>query len=529
MTPRRSLSMNSWLQLILVVIIIICTNVLASKHFWRLDVTEDKVHSLDMSTRALIWKLDKPLHVKVYFTEGLQAPYNNHRAALVDKLEELRAYSQGWMTIDVLDPTNLKELEAEAKRFGIEPIDYRFRDQNTTELRKVFMGAALVYADKQEVLPIVTQIETLEYDIARALRALLSPKQSKPVIGFVTGHREPNLLQAGGPLSTLRERLLESYELVEVPLGGVEGVPSNVDVLWEIGPQEPLSPRALYQLDQFLLRGGSLGIFITNSKADMRSLKPQNLFHGMEPLLGHYGVQVNRDLLVDRVNNGRMTFPIRYGETVRPVQLNYPLIPKLTIVNGNAPAVKGIDSMLAPFASSVVISEQLSSKVKAETWVSTSLRSGSLRGVTTLDPKAFQMVAPGEETGSKSVIVGLTGVWDSYFAKNEIPNPDTGEAKGAYEESERLREGTTARLMVAGSADMVANNIAFMLNLADWMVQDEALINIRSKVLRVNTFEPLESAQLLQYRLFNLFGGSLLLFCGIGLRWFLRHRKRGSV
>ena len=83
--------------------------------------------------------------------------------------------------------------------------------------------------------------------------------------------------------------------------------------------------------------------------------------------------------------------------------------------------------------------------------------------------------------------------------------------------------------MVAGSADMVANNIAFMLNLADWMVQDEALINIRSKVLRVNTFEPLESAQLLQHRLFNLFGGSLLLFCGIGLRWFLRRRKRGSV
>ena len=45
----------------------------------------------------------------------------------------------------------------------------------------------------------------------------------------------------------------------------------------------------------------------------------------------------------------------------------------------------------------------------AETWVSTS-RAGTLRGVTTLDPKAFQMVAPGEETGSRPVIVGLTGV-----------------------------------------------------------------------------------------------------------------------
>ena len=108
----------------------------------------------------------------MYFTEELRAPYNNHRAALVDT-EELWAYSQGWMTIDVVDPTNLKELEAEAKRFGIEPIDYRFRDQNTTELRKVFMGAALVYGDKQEVLPIVTQIETLEYDIALRLRTLV--------------------------------------------------------------------------------------------------------------------------------------------------------------------------------------------------------------------------------------------------------------------------------------------------------------------------------------------------------------------
>ena len=79
--------------------------------------------------------------------------------------------------------------------------------------------------------------------------------------------------------------------MVEVPLGGVEGVPNNVDVLWEIGPQEPLSPRALYQLDR-LLRGGSLGVFITNSAVSL-----QNLFHGMEPLLGHHGVQVNKTCL----------------------------------------------------------------------------------------------------------------------------------------------------------------------------------------------------------------------------------------
>ena len=95
--------------------------------------------------------------------------------------------------------------------------------------------------------------------------------------------------------------------------------------------------------------------------------------------------------------------------------------------------------MLAPFASSLEISEQLSSKVTAETWVSTSQRAGTVRGVTTLDPK-FQMVAPGEETGSRPVIVGLTGVWDSILLRVRY-QLDSGEAVGAFEESERLREG----------------------------------------------------------------------------------------
>ena len=43
--------------------------------------------------------------------------------------------------------------------------------------------------------------------------------------------------------------------------------------------------------------------------------------------------------------------------------------------------------------------------------------------------------------------------------------------------------GISSRIVVGGSADMVANNIAFMLNLADWMVQDEALIKIRAKAI----------------------------------------------
>jgi len=106
---KRGLLWNSWIQLLLVFGIVILVNIWSSKHFLRLDISKDKSYSLDIATRGLVWKLDKPLLVKVYFSENLQAPYNNHKAELVDKLEELRAYSKGWMQIDIIDPTNRSE------------------------------------------------------------------------------------------------------------------------------------------------------------------------------------------------------------------------------------------------------------------------------------------------------------------------------------------------------------------------------------------------------------------------------------
>lgn len=522
---KRSLIWNSWVQLFLVLGIVILVNVWSSKHFLRLDISKDKSYSLDIATRGLVWKLDKPLLVKVYFSENLQAPYNNHKAELVDKLEELRAYSKGWMQIDVIDPTNRSEKEAEAERFGINAIEYRFKDRNITELKKVYMGAALVYGDRQETLPAITQIETLEYDIAQALRKLLSEDENKRTIGYTVGHEEPNLMTAGGPMISLRERLLEAYMLEPVTLGGSGGVPENIDVLWIVGPQTAFSDRELYQVDQFLMKGGSVGIFATNTKADMRTLSPQNLYHNLEAFLGHYGVKLNRDILVDRVNNGRMSFPVRYGNKVRTVQINYPLIPKLTELNKTVPVLNGIDSMLSPFSSTLEVVDTGSPSVQGELWVESSEKAGKIRGIVTLDPNAYQMVAPGEETGTWGLVAGLTGAWTSFFRGKELPKPDDGSELGVYEETERLREGASARLVVAGSADMVANNVAFMLNLADWMVQDEELIRIRSKVIRYNDFPAVEEGELVKLRILNGLGGIAVLFILAGLRIFLRKRK----
>jgi hypothetical protein len=91
-------------------------------------------------------------------------------------------------------------------------------------------------------------------------------------------------------------------------------------------------------------------------------------------------------------------------------------------------------------------------------------------------------------------------------------------------------EGAPTRLLVAGSADFVANNPAFMLNLVDWLVQDESLIGIRSKIATIPQLASTTPGQRAAWRAFNLLAGPLALFAFGAARqlWFRRRAARAS-
>jgi len=511
---KWTFSLNNWVQLMLVVGIIVLANMWSAKHFSRVDLTKEGVYSLELSTKALVWKLDKPLYAKVFFTQELQTPYNNHEAILIDKLEELQAYSQGWMKIEISDPTNKSDLAAQAQGFGITPINYRYKSKNSTELKKVYMGMVFVYGDRQETLPAITKVETLEYDIARALRRLLSPELDKPVIGISSGHDEPSIMEGKGPLEALRMRLEENYTLKEVALGSEQAFPDDLDMLWVVGPQKTLNTKAQYQLDQFLMQGGSLGLFLTNTKPNLRTLRIDPVYHGLEGMLSHYGVQLRRDSVIDRIYNGEMAFPSRQGKVVRQVSVNHPLIVKAPKLDTTLPVMNGMERMITPFASSISLIDPLPLNIEGAVWVSSSSESGRAEGVMTIHPNAFAQRALGEVQGSFPIVVQLSGAWTSYFAEKDI-----GKKSGS-----KISQGAPARLIVGSSADMVANNLPFMLNLADWMVEDDELINIRAKIIQLPQMKRIDTATERSYKAWNLLFGTALIFVWGVVRFVLRRR-----
>lgn len=518
MNTRRVLRLNTLFQLGLVVAIVILANLLGVKHFTRLDLTKDRVHSLSQAGRTIMVGLEKPLIVKVFFTKGLEAPYNNHEQIVVDKLEEFRAWSRGRLELSVIDPTGDPEAEDEAKRLGVTPVQYSFKSNNRQELRQVYMGAAFLYGERQTVLPAITQVETIEYDVARTVKALIEGERK--TIGFVVGHEEPDLLTARGPLEQLRDDLRERYDLVAVNLSGDEGIPEAVDALWVIGPQGEVGQREQYALDQFIMSGKPVAFFLTNYKPDLRTMRTISVHHGLEPMLGAYGVELNRDLVADRESNGKMRFPVRQGRSIVQVPINYALIPMATELAQASPLVKDLDSMQFPFVSSIDLPATPPEGVSYDVLAKSTAKSGRIKNVVRVDPMSYQRRDPSEEVGPWNLLVVARGSFRSFFAGRPLP-----ESVSAEEAAGRANESAPTRIIVAGSADFIANNLAFMLNLADWMVQDEDLISIRAKLISVPSLRPLETSERRVYKATNLLGASALLLLFGGLR--LLRRRAG--
>ncbi|MCB9746674.1 MAG: GldG family protein [Alphaproteobacteria bacterium] len=519
MDDRQRLRLNSVIQMLAVLAIVVFANLLAVRHFSRLDLTADRVHTLSQAGRVLMARLTRPLVVKVYFTDGLEAPYNNHKQLLVDKLEELRAWSRGRLELTVVDPTGDAELEEEAARLGIEPIQYSFRSDNRQELRQVYMGAALIYGERQTALPAITQVGTIEYDLARTIKSLVDG--DRKTLGYVVGHDEPDLRTTKGPIESLRAELLEAYDLIPVRLDDPEGIPEAVDAIWVVGPQGEFGVAEQFRLDQFLMSGKPVAFFLTNFKPDMRTFRSIPVRHGLEAMLGAYGVELNRDLVADRVSNGKMQFPVRQGSYVRMLPVNHPLIPQTSDLAPDNVVVKDLDSMQFPFVSSIDLPAEPPEGVDEVTVLARSTdAAGRIKNVERIDPVAYQRRDPSEEVGRWPLLVELRGSFPSAFAGRELPA-----TVPPPEAAARINQSAPTRLVVAGSADFIANNLNFMVNLADWMVQDDELISIRTKTISIPTIRPMEKNERRGWKALNLLGGAALLLVFGMVRRTLRSRR----
>lgn len=517
--------------------IIVVINVIAKRVFTRVDLTKNNSYTLSTVSKDAVANLDDKLLVKAYFSNNLPPPYNNLRRQVQDILDDYRSYSKGNVNYEFLNPTSSgegegNELDQEAQKYGIQPVQIQAMDNDKLEVKKAFLGLVFLYGGKQEIIPVVQSADNLEYQITSIIKKMTTDVKRK--VGFLTGHGEVEMSK----LQQISQVLSEQYELVPVDLNTSASLDPAMGALIIMSPKTPFSESDKYKIDQFIMNGGNVAFLVDKIAPNFQQqmVMGTEVKLNLDDLLFHYGIKINNDLIRDlQCSAVQIQSAIGF-----PISVNYPFFPVITNIDRNIPAFQNIKSVVLTFASSLDTSIAAGKNLNITPLLITSDRSGMVKDFFFLNLEQFQsMTRQQADTmfNQKGYTVGATynGKYTSYFTNKEMPN-DT--ASGWVPLSDpRLNEAVKdVKLVVVGDGDFAneenkppRENILFFENMVDYLMDDAGLAVIRTKVSSESPIEETSDSTKKFIKYFNLiFPPALVLVIGL-YKWNQRKQKKKNL
>lgn len=430
----------SGLSVTILLAIIIIVNILSYNIFGRLDLSSGKVYSLSRSSTKIIRSLEDPVIIRAYITGKLMPPYNTWGKYTKDLLSEYRIKSRGKVKFELIDPTDQdkqkdQEKKMEAQRAGIEPLSFQDRKAGEFAVKEGFMGLVFIYGDKKEVIPVIQDITSLEYDITGRIKKLT--EKSEKTIGFTKGHNEMELDKR------LQEELQKRYLIQDVNLDSTD-IPSNLSTLIFLGPKGEYNDTVAQKVKNFLESGKSCGFLLDRMNINTQYYFAFPVKTGLDKVLSNYNVTLKDGLVLD-YQNQIIGISMQRGEFRMQNLIPYPFFPKATDLNRSSPIVRDFDAFVMPFSGAIEGGTPL---------IKSSKRSWIKQDIKSINPMEQQIPLPAEEKGPFNLAV-----------TNEKPR--------------FIVTGTSK--FIDPAFNMSAADAAFLFNIIDWLAADEDLIAIRSK------------------------------------------------
>ena len=524
MLARQLKSGSNVLILALVVLLIIVViNFLASRRFVRADLTENKIYTISKSTKKILKGLDDIVRVEAYFSKK-PARVAQIRREVKDVLDEYGAFSKGNLQIDFIDPADFDETEKQKLRFmGINELQVNVREKDKLEVANVYMGIAVLYADKKEVLPVVQGTFNLEYDLTSAI--LKVTREETKTVGFLAGHDELDIYNQ--QFQRMRQELSKQYDVRKIQIEGGKPIDESVATLVIVGPQNRLTEREKYEIDQFIMRGGKTVFLVDSIRIQPTGLQAVPLTTGLNDLLEHYGVKMGNNLVLDRYHDmatfqqGFMSVTQSYPYFVKAIKPN---------LSQDNPITNQLDSLVLPWVSSLELINKEDDQVEGHILAKTSEFGWTARSPYNLNPRGL-LRPPSSAQNIYTLAVGLSGVFKSFYAGKDIPAVEEGESKD--ENRTTKTESEPSQIIVVGTSQFLAqqrqDGLIFFQNIIDFLTLGEELIGIRSQNVTDRPLKETSDSERFFLK-FLVIGGVPILVAIFGIsRYFLRRRAKQLV
>ena len=536
---------------------IIATNVISSQLFTRFDFTAEKRYTLSPITKNILNNLEEPVQITVYLEgDDFPAGFKRLRSSTFDILADFKAYSNNKLEFDFVNPmegteTVQQENYQRLMEKGVEPTNLNVTTESGNSQKIIFPAALVTYknvqipvkllqtqsgTDPQEVLN--NSIQNLEYAFASTIKKVTHGGRQR--IGFTEGHGELSDLQ----LSDAMNSLADWSEVGRVDLATItfEGL-DKLKLLVIAKPVREFTEAEKYKIDYFVMKGGRILWAIDQVNAELDSLRgagEQLAFAkklNLDDMLFRYGARINYSLIAD-INSAKI--PLNVGSVAGQPQIQllpwlfYPIF----IPVSTHPLVKNLDGIRSEFPSTIDLIDVKG--IRGEVILSSSPYSRTIDVPTMLslrmveqepDPKLFQGPA-------RAVGVLLEGEFPSVFRNRPVP---TG-ISGATAVPEKSKPG---KMLLIADGDILKNQINtsdgshyplgfdrytgeqyanknFLLNAADYLMDDTGIIGLRNKEIKLRL---LNKAKIKEERTFwQVINLSLplimLIACGIFQHYF---------
>lgn len=470
----------------------------------RADLTAGNVYTLSPGTRAVLEKLEAPVKVRFYYTQGAAVPVGLKTFAkrVEDLLNEYRAASRGRVVVEKFNPLPDSDAEDSAQLDGLE-------GQLTNTGEKFYLGLSIAFLDQKAALPVLTpdRERLMEYDITRAIAQVTAAK--KPVVGVMSAlpvmgrSLNPMTRQQPSEPWVLISELKRSFELKEINTDATK-IPDDVRVLLVIHPRDMLEDTE-YAIDQFVLRGGKLIAFVDPYAYFDQQPDMQNPFGGSRAgqstfyrLFKAWGLEMDLGKVI-----ADMTFASGAGPRLLPTLLSL----NTEALDMNDVVTSQVGTLLIPFGGAFKgkPAEGLRQTVLARTSknaMPVDLIIATLSG----EPSTRGFEPTGEEM---PLAIRLTGTFHTAFPDGRPkpfgapadPKKKAEEAKKEEAEPQIKRSAEENSIVLVGDVDMLTDNAAVdvqeifgqrvviprngNLALAQGLVEqfagDDALISLRSR------------------------------------------------